>query len=184
MAPNTTNLILGDSNLARCCRDYTPPANTHGISLSGAKWADLLQHIPLLSHSLTIERVVVHMGYNDLSSPILPFLPKQIVAALQLKFPTATIEFINPTGKSGTDYIHLNKEGGRVLSQAIQDTLAAGLSPDRGHQPASPCGTHKKTNTKNKPPQKKQISHTDRLYNICTCTILIHYKQTKSPPHP
>ena len=163
IAPKTTNLILEDSNLARCCRDYISPANTHSISLSSAKWTDLLQHIPLLSHSLTIKRVIVHMGYNDLSNPISPFLPKQIVAALQLKFPTATIEFINPTphpqanpknmaptltalfdtlvdiqiptsslqtkphhigAKSGTDYIHLNKEGGKVLSWAIRDTLA------------------------------------------------------------
>ena len=144
--PQTTTLIIGDSNLACCCREYIPPANMQGISLSGAKWADLLE------------------GYNDLSNPISPFLPKQIVAALQIKFPTATIEFINPSphpeedpknmaptlatlfdslmdlqiptstletkphhfgGKSGMDYIHLNKEGDKVLARAIRDTLAA-----------------------------------------------------------
>ena len=91
----TQTLILGDSNLRRMDPAFSPPL-TRGISLSGAKWEDLLKLIPLLHLNPEVGLIIVHMGYNDLRRGINPVTPQKVYDLLQTHFPNSSLSILLP----------------------------------------------------------------------------------------
>ena len=92
---NVEVLIIGDSNLRRVDPSFQP-VNTQGISLSGAKWEDLLDILPLLPTNQLIKRVILHLGYNNLQQPINLESPLKVKNLIQSIFPQANLFIIHP----------------------------------------------------------------------------------------
>ncbi len=65
--PDTTNVIIGDSNTSRMTDICTP--NTQVISYAGATISDFYHQVATVEVHPDVKALIFHMGYNDLAPP-------------------------------------------------------------------------------------------------------------------